>query len=142
VAGGRLIGKWLIGDKLMSGYSFEGLEVYKAARDFRKKNYQLIKRLPVEEKHNLVGQMRRAATSLTNNIAEGHGRFHYQENIQFLRQARGSLDELPDDLNTCLDERYVPIPEIDILKKDEFELLHQINGYVAYLRKREQMDES
>jgi four helix bundle protein len=47
--------------------TFEDLEVYKAAREFRKKIYKLIKELPGEEKFNLVGQMRRAATSLTNN---------------------------------------------------------------------------
>ena len=57
------------------GYrSFEDLEVYKAAREYRKKIYQLFKELPAEEKYNLAGQMRRAALSLTNNIAEGHGR--------------------------------------------------------------------
>ena len=68
------------------GYnSFEALEVYKAARQFRIKIYNLIKQLPNDEKYNLAGQMRRAALSLTNNIAEGHGRFFYQENIQFLQ---------------------------------------------------------
>lgn len=77
---------------------FEELEVYQLAREFRKEIYLLIKKLPVEEKFNLAGQMRRAATSLTNNIAEGHGRYHYQENIQFCRQSRGSLMELIDDL--------------------------------------------
>ena len=52
------------------GYkSFEDLEVYRAAREFRKKIYQLIKKLPSEEKYNLDGQMRRASLSLTNNIA-------------------------------------------------------------------------
>ena len=49
--------------------SFEELEVYKAAREFRKKIYKLLKNLPVEEKYNLADQMRRAALSLTNNIA-------------------------------------------------------------------------
>jgi four helix bundle protein len=132
----------LIGENLMSGYSFEDLEVYKAARDFRKKIHQLIKRLPEEERHNLIGQMRRAATSLTNNIAEGHDRFHYQENIQFLRQSRGSLKELLDDLNIRLDEGYIPEDEISNLKKEGFDLVHQINGYGAYLRKRKEMDES
>lgn len=74
------------------GYkTFEDLEAYKLARAFRKQIFGLIRMLPDEEKYNLVNQMRRAATSLTNNIAEGHGRFHYQENIQFCRQARGSL---------------------------------------------------
>lgn len=122
----------------MSGYGFEDLEVYKAAREFRKKIYLLIKRLPAEEKHNLVAQMRRAATSLTNNIAEGHGRFHYQENIQFLRQARGSLEELLDDLNICIDEKYFSEDEPNALKLEGFDLLHRINGYIVYLRKRKE----
>ncbi|MDD5326916.1 MAG: four helix bundle protein [Phycisphaerae bacterium] len=74
--------------------TFEDLEIYKSAREYRKKIYSLAKQLPEFEKYNLANQMRRAAVSLTNNIAEGHGRFHYQENIQFLRQSRGSLEEL------------------------------------------------
>jgi four helix bundle protein len=124
----------------MSSYSFEDLELYKAAREFRKKIYGLVKKLPADEKHNLAGQMRRAATSLTNNIAEGHGRFHYQENIQFLRQARGSLEELLDDLNICFDEQYFPEEELKLLKDEGFDLLHRINGYIAYLRKRKEQD--
>jgi four helix bundle protein len=125
----------------MPAYSFEDLEVYKAAREFRRKIYLLAKRLPPEEKYNLVPQMRRAATSLTNNIAEGHGRFHYQENIQFLRQSRGSLEELLDDLNICIDESYFPASEITPLKAEGFGLLHRINGYIAHLRKRKSSKE-
>lgn len=71
-----------------SGYSFEDLDVYKLARELRRKVYQLIKSIPKNEKHNLQSQMRRAALSLTNNIAESHGRYHYQESIQYLRQSR------------------------------------------------------
>lgn len=119
-----------------SGYSFEDLEVYKVARELRKKIYQIIKKLPVEEKHNLQSQMRRAALSVTNNIAEGYGRFHYQENIQFLRQSRGSLEELIDDLNVCDDEGYIVKEEIEQLKVESYELLKKINGYILYLRKR------
>ena len=80
------------------GYkSFEDLEVYKAAREYRKKMYKLAKELPPEEKFNLSDQMRRAGLSLTNNIAEGHGRYHFQENIQFCRISRGWV--------TCLSEK-------------------------------------
>ena len=120
----------------MPGYSFEDLELYKAAREYRKKIFRLIKMLPTCEKYNLESQMRRAATSLTNNIAEGHGRYHYQENIQFLRISRGSLEEILDDLNICLDEQYVPKVEIETLKAEGFDLLRKINGYIAYLRSR------
>jgi four helix bundle protein len=121
-------------------YSFEDLEVYRKARVFRKNIYGLIKKLPEEERFALVPQMRRAAISLTNNIAEGHGRYHYQENIQFLRQARGSLEELLDDINICLDEEYANAESLEKLKGQGYELLKAINGYTSYLRKRKSED--
>jgi len=117
-------------------YGFEDLEVYKKARVFRKNVYRLIQKLPAPERYALDPQMRRAALSITNNIAEGHGRFHYQENIQFLRQARGSLEEILDDINVCLDESYAKPVALEQLKDQGYELLKVINGYVSYLRKQ------
>ena len=118
--------------------TFEDLEIYKAAREFRKKIYNLAKELPEYEKYNLAGQMRRAAVSLTNCIAEGHGRFHYQENIQFLRQSRGSLQELIDDINVCIDERYADLDRLNKLKEEGYMLLKKLNGYIKYLRRCKQ----
>jgi four helix bundle protein len=120
----------------MNIYSFENLEVYKAARQYRVKIYRLTHQLPEYEKFNLVLQMRKAALSLTNNIAEGHGRYHWQENIQFVRQSRGSLEELLDDLNTCLDEKYAEETLLEGLKEEGYELLKKINGYIKYLKER------
>jgi four helix bundle protein len=87
--------------------------------------------------------MRRAAVSLTNNISEGHGRYHYQENIQFLRQSRGSLQELLDDLNVCSDEDYIDIDNIENVKQEGYILLKKLNGYIKYLRnkKNERIDQ-
>src|SRR5437868_7368139 len=96
--------------------TFENLEVYQVAREFRKAMYRVARRLPEEEKYALANQVRRAAVSLTNNIAEGHGRFHYLEQIKFGLQARGSLQELIDDLNVCDDERYLDSAEVSELK--------------------------
>ena len=115
--------------------TFEDLEVYKAAREFRKKIYRLAKELPEYEKYNLAGQMRRAAVSLTNCVAEGHGRFHYQENIQFLRQSRGSLKELIDDINVCIDENYADLDRLTKLKEEGYMVLKKLNGYIKYLRR-------
>jgi len=115
--------------------TFEDLEIYKAAREFRKKIYSLAKKLPEYEKYNLAGQMRRAAVSLTNCIAEGHGRFHYQENIQFLRQSRGSLEEIIDDINVCIDESYADLDRLNKLKQEGYVVLKRLNGYIEYLRK-------
>ena len=123
------------------GYqSFEELEVYKAAREFRKKIYRLTKKLPEEEKYNLAGQMRRAALSLTNNLAEGHGRYHFQENIQFCRISRGSLMELIDDLNVCIDEEYFPQDYLEKLKEEGYRINKMLNGYIGYLKRRRDED--
>jgi len=102
--------------------------------------YRISHRLPSFEKFDLGSQIRRAATSLTNNIAEGYGRYHYLNQLKFLLQARGSLTELIDDLNICLDEKYLPSAEIDPLKQLGWRVHNIINGYGRYLRKRKAGD--
>jgi len=116
--------------------TFEDLETYQTAREFRKAMYRVAKRLPEEEKFALASQIRRAAVSLTNNNAEGHGRFHYLEQIKFCLNARGSLEELLDDLNVCTDENYLPLSEIEMLKSDGWRVHKLINGYIRFLRSR------
>ncbi len=116
--------------------TFEDLEVYKAAREFRKAMYAVSRRLPDFEKFGLASQIRRASVSLTNNIAEGHGRFHYLDQIKFMLQARGSLQELVDDLNVVLDERYLPPTEVAPLKDEGWKALKLLNGYLRWLRER------
>ena len=116
--------------------TFEDLEVYQVARKFRRATYRVAKQLPDEEKFGLCSQIRRAAVSLTNNIAEGHGRFHFLEQIKFMLQARGSLEELLDDLNICIDENYFPAEEIEKLKSEGWRVHKLINGYIRFLRSR------
>ena len=119
------------------GYqTFEDLEVYQVAREFRKAMYRVAKQLPEEEKFGLISQVRRAAVSLTNNIAEGHGRFHFLEQIKFMLQSRGSLEELMDDLNVCTDEQYLAIADIEKLKQEAWRVHKLINGYIRFLRSR------
>jgi four helix bundle protein len=122
--------------------TFEDLEVYQVAREFRKAVYRVAKRLPEEEKFGLASQIRRAAVSLTNNIAEGHGRFHFLEQIKFMRQARGSLEELLDDLNVCEDEAYLAAQESETLKQEGWRVHKLINGYIRFLRSRTTGDSS
>ena len=114
--------------------TFEDLEVYVVTREFRKAMYGVARRLPEIEKFGLAGQVRRAAVSLTNNIAEGHGRYHYLDQIKFTLQSRGSLEELIDDLNVCEDEHYLPVEDIALLKQEGWRVRQLIDGYVRYLR--------
>ena len=123
-------------DQTKSYRTFEDLEVYQIAREFRKAMYCIAKQLPETEKFGLASQIRRAAVSLTNNIAEGHGRFHFLDQIKFMLQARGSLEELIDDLNVCLDESYIPAVEIEPLKQLGWRALNVVNGYGRFLREK------
>ena len=120
-----------------SAFGFEDLEVYQAARAFRKRIYKLASQLPSDERFGMASQMRRAAVSVTSNLAEGYGRHHWQENTQFCRQARGSLLELVDQINVCLDERYADAEPLEQLKsEDGLSVLKLLNGYIAYLQKQ------
>jgi len=106
------------------------------AREFRKAMYGVAKGLPDIERFGLANQMRRAALSLTNNIAEGHGRYHYPDQIKFTLQARGSLEELIDDLNACDDEKYVSTEDVSILKQQGWRVRQLVDGYIRYLRQQ------
>jgi four helix bundle protein len=118
--------------------SFEDLFVYQKAREFSRKIAALVKRLPADEKNKLKDQMTRARRSITNNIAEGYGRFHYQENIQYCRQSRGSICEIIDDLIECRDENYIEGNEFNSLREDGYSLIKIVNKYIAYLQRAKQ----
>jgi four helix bundle protein len=119
------------------GYlSFEELNVWKKARELRKRIRALASSFPNEEKYRLADQIIRASRSITANIAEGHGRFHYQENIQFCRTSRGSLSEVLDHLTVALDEHYITTEQLDDYRNEIKEIERMLNGYIAYLKKR------
>ena len=75
---------------------------------------------------------------MTNNVSEGHGRWHFQENIQFCRISRGSIEEILDDLNICIEENYGDKEENEALKEEGYFIIKKINGYIAYLKKAKQ----
>lgn len=116
--------------------TFEDLEVWQAARALRREFAKLVKCLGSDERYRLVDQILRASRSVTANIAEGYGRFHYQENIQFCRQARGSLFELVDHLTVLLDETALSKEEFEALRAEIFRVVRMLNGYIKYLQRR------
>ncbi|NVM57163.1 MAG: four helix bundle protein [Desulfobacterales bacterium] len=114
--------------------TFEDLDVWKFCRELRKKLTELARRLPDEEAFRLANQMIRAARSVTNNLAEGYGRFHYQENIQFCRQSRASLYESIDHLTICLDDSYITEDELKEYRSQCIRGIQLVNGYIRYLK--------
>ena len=113
--------------------SFEDLNCWKMGRELRNDVKDLIKTFPDIEKYELISQMRRASRPVTHNISEGYGRFHYKENIQFCRTSRGSLYELLDQFITANDEEYISEEVYQKFRKQIYDCLAVLNGYINYL---------
>lgn len=116
--------------------SFTELETWKYARKIRILISDLVKKFPIEEKHRLTDQIIRSSRSIGNNLAEGHGRFHYQDNIRFCIMARGSLTETLDHLIIALDERIITEEVLQSFQLEYESCLKLINGYIQYLKNK------
>lgn len=115
--------------------SFEDLEVWKIGTEIRKLSMNIVRKLPSEEKFDLGSQLKRASRFISNNIAEGYGRFHYQENIQFCRVSRGSAYETLDHLIIANEEAYITDGELQNARDLIDKFLRVLNGYINYLKK-------
>lgn len=114
--------------------SFTELEVWKQARVIRRYISELVKSFPPEEKYRLTDQIIRSSRSIGNNLAEGHGRFHYQDNIRFCIMARGSLTETLDHLLIAFDEKIIAEQVLQAFQTEYESSLKLLNGYIQYLK--------
>jgi len=121
---------------------FQDLEVWQQCREIRREVWNLSKTFPREEKYRLSDQMIRSSRSATDCIAEGYGRFHYQENIQFCRHARGSLFELMNQVDTALDCEYIAENYFHKLIDKIQNAIRTLNGYIRYLKKQKENSKS
>ena len=108
---------------------------WKESREFRIMISKLAEKFPREEKYSLTTQIKRSSRSITANIAEGYGRYHFQETMQFFRHSRGSLSETLDHLITALDEKYISTNEFEEAELKLSTVMKLINGYLVYLEK-------
>lgn len=120
--------------------SFTDLNVWKEARSFQLFIFNLSKSFPPEEKYKLSDQIIRSSRSIAANIAEGHGRFHFQEQIQFCRQARGSLSEVLNHIYTAFDCNYISKEQVIEVENKADLLLKLVNGYIFYLKNQKQTE--
>jgi four helix bundle protein len=121
--------------------SFEDLEAWKQCRVLRQIIFKLAKEFPASEKYTLTNQILRSSKSACANIAERHGRFHYQENMHFCRIARGSLTETLNHLTDALDCSYISNDDYEKHKQQILDCTKILNGYILYLKKKKDSDE-
>ena len=111
------------------------LQVYLAAQALAQRVYSsVLSCLPPEEKWGLSSQIRRAAASVPANIAEGYGRYYYQETIQFCYIAWGSLMELSSHFDLARGQGFLPEDVYQQLDEEMNSLLKLIHGFIKYLK--------
>ena len=95
--------------------------------------YSLTERFPSKEKFGLTSQMRRAATSIPSNIAEGYGRQSTGSYCQFLSIARGSLFELETQVEICIRLKYLQEEHSEKLLLEIVEISKMISSLISKL---------
>jgi four helix bundle protein len=116
--------------------SFTDLDVWKKSREIRIYISDPVKIFPEKEKFRLTDQIIRSSRSIGNNLAEGHGRYNYQDNIRFGVMARGSLSETMDHMLIAFDENMINDDILQSFQNEHDACLNLINGYIQYLKKK------
>ena len=117
-------------------FSFENLKVYQLARQLVKDVYLLQNTFPKEERYALGDQIRRAATSITANLAEGSGRQSLKEKIRFIEIAFGSMTEVFCELQTACDLNYIKKEQLDALRPQFTEIAKMLSGLRNRIQKQ------
>ncbi|AYA35586.1 four helix bundle protein [Hymenobacter oligotrophus] len=110
------------------------LQVWQRCRALVGQIYDLTRGFPREEMLGLTNQMRRAAVSIPSNIAEGCGRQHQRDTIQFLFVARGSLFELETQCYLAADQQYLSAEQLQAVLANLNDCRKLLQGFIRYYR--------
>lgn len=116
---------------------FTDLDAWKEGHQLVVIIYEITAKYPPEEKYNLISQSRRAVVSITNNVAEGFGRFHFKDRLIFYYNARGSVLEVQNCLLAARDTGVIKSIHDFQGAWDQSEICYQkLNGLIASTSKR------
>lgn len=115
----------------MTEYSYQTLNVYKDAKALVVEVYRLLKQYPVEERYALCDQIRRAAVSITSNIAEGMSRYSDKEKAHFLEIAYASMMEVESQLDISVDLDYIRQEQFKAMKEKIMAVGRQLSALRA-----------
>lgn len=115
--------------------SFTDLEAWKEGHRLVLLFYDVTKKFPSSEKFGLVNQIRRAAVSITSNIAEGFSRNGAREKVQFYYMALGSLTELQNQLIISRDLNFLSKEDFEKISEQSIIVSKLINGIIKSAKK-------
>lgn len=114
--------------------SFKDLNVWREGHQLAIMIYRATRRFPKEEQFGLTNQMRRAAVSVTSNIAEGFSRNSYKEKAHFYSTALGSLTELQAQALLAHDVGFLPLGEFSAIENKSITVNKLCNGLIKKTR--------
>jgi len=117
--------------------NFYDLEAWKKGHKLVLEIYKLTKGFPKEELFGIIAQLRRVASSITANIAEGFERYHFKDKIRFYYQARGSVAEVQNFLLLAKDLEYINFETCKNLGQKANEVRQIINGLIRSIEKQQ-----
>ena len=124
----------------MEFFGYRKLVAYIKACEVRRRVYRLLKSFPRDEQFALCSQMRRAAVSITSNIAEGMTRYSNKDKSHFLEIAFGSLMEVMSQMEVALDEGYVSEDEFHDMETLISETARLLSGLQkSFLKENEEL---
>jgi len=113
---------------------FKDLIVWQKAYKFALEIYVITKVFPKDELYGITSQIRRAAVSISANIAEGYERQHRKEYLQFLAIAKGSLGEVETYLLLVKDLEYIDMKKYNELEEERANIARLLRGLIRSLR--------
>ena len=116
--------------------SFEEMVVWQKAMDLAVRIFKLTEKLPRKEDYGLTSQIRRAALSVPGNIAEGFGRKHTEDKLNFYYDSRGSLAETKNHLIYGKKVDYFTQTECGDLMKLTDDIWKELNMLISSLHKK------
>src|SRR3989344_3608913 len=114
---------------------FYDLIAWKKAHQLVLQIYAITNNFPPSEQFSVTSQLRRAASSITANIAEGFERYHFKDKVRFYYQARGSTAEVQNFLLLAKDLNFINLEECKILGEKANEVRKLLNGLIRSLEK-------
>ena len=120
--------------------NIDDLRIYQEALQFSNLIWSICIKWDYFPKKTIGEQLVRSADSISANIAEGYGRFHYKENLKFCYYARGSFEETKDWINKSQVRKLLPDDKIEQINAFVDKFPKSLNAYIKYIKRSMEND--
>lgn len=113
---------------------FEKLRIWQKAHELMLGVHDIAKKLPLEEKYRIKGQIERSSSSVCDNIAEGYSSYYYNDKIKGMYTARKEVGETQNHIRSLENKKYIGSELSNRLISEYEGFIKGINSYINYIR--------